>query len=122
MPYEITTVNLGIVADAGAFIAAGGTQGKRIALPNSRFRLSNPTLEPPRDNEGKEIRRTMQASDMKVEIEEVLREKKKTIEGYKRFTGRSEEQLKKDFLRNFWLTAPQARDYGLIDNIVAKKR
>ena len=53
MPYDIQTVNMGLSAQMGAFIVAGGTKGKRYSLPNSRFAMMNPALDPPYDNEGK---------------------------------------------------------------------
>lgn len=71
MPYEIQTVNMGMCAQVAAFLVAGGTEGKRFALPNSRFAMQSPILMPPFDNEGKPIMRPMQATEMKLEVEEV---------------------------------------------------
>ena len=65
-----------LMAQVGAFLVAGGTPGKRVALPNSRFAMENPRMYPPYDNEGRPIRRPMQATEMKLEVEEVMRDKK----------------------------------------------
>jgi len=122
MPYEIQTVNMGMCAQVAAFLVAGGTEGKRFALPNSRFAMQSPILMPPFDNEGKPIMRPMQATEMKLEVEEVLRDKKRMLEGFSRFTGRPYEALEQDFKRNFYLDANEAKAYGLIDKILGPKR
>ena len=99
MPYDIQTVNMGMCAQVAAFVVAGGTPGKRFALPNSRFYMSNPGIAPMYDNEGRPRTRIMQASEMKLEVEEVIREKKRMLEGFSRFTGRSIDSLRDDFKR-----------------------
>jgi len=122
MPYEIQTVNIGMCAQISAFLVAGGTPGKRYALPNSRFVLQEPYLYPSYDAEGNPRTRIMQATEMKLEVEEVLRDRKRMLEGFSGFTGRSVELLKKDFGRNFYLDAAEAKEYGLIDSVLAPKR
>ena len=62
-----------------------------------------------------------QATEMKVEVEEILRDKKVLLEGYSRFTGRSMDLMKTDFKRDFYLAADEAIDYGLIDKILGPK-
>lgn len=121
MPYPVHTVNMGIAADVGAFLVASGTPGKRLALPNSRFLLAQPQLLPPRDNEGKVIRRPMQATEMQLEVTEVLRDKERLVKGYSSFTGRSEEQIRDDLRRDVYLSATEAVDYGLIDAVMTPK-
>ena len=74
------------------------------------------------DQEGKPIMRPMQATEMQIEVEEVMRDKKRMLEGFASFTGRSIDQLKKDFGRDFYLTAPEAKEYGVIDQILMPKR
>jgi len=122
MPYDIQTVNMGMCAQVAAFVVAGGTPGKRFALPNSRFYMSNPGIAPMYDNEGRPRTRIMQASEMKLEVEEVIREKKRMLEGFSRFTGRSVDSLREDFKRDFYLTADEALTYGLVDQTLASKR
>ena len=121
MPYDMQTVNMGIAADVAAFLVAGGTKGKRYALPNARFCLTNPRLVPPYDEDGNPIMRPMQATEMQLEVEEVLRDKQRMLEGYARFTGRSMDRLKADFGRDFYLPASDAKEYGLIDNLLQSK-
>lgn len=121
MPYDIQTVNMGLSAQVGAFLVAGGTPGKRIALPNSRFAMMNPRLDPPMDQEGKPRQRIYQATEMRLEVAEVLRDKKRMLEGFSKFTGRPIELLEKDFKRDFYLTASEAQQYGLVDKILQPK-
>jgi len=121
MPYDIQTVNMGVCAQVAAFLVAGGTPGKRFALPNSRFAMQNPGIVPPRDEEGRPIMRPMQATEMQLEVEEVLRDKKRVLEGFSRFTGRPLERLEADFARDFYLDANEAQAYGLVDKILLPK-
>jgi len=122
MPYEIQTVNMGICAQIGTFLCASGSPGKRFALPNARFVMQNPRLDPPRDREGKPVQRVMQATEMQLEVSEVLRDKKRLLKGLSQFTGRSVEMIETDFARDFYLDAEEAKAYGLIDQILLPKR
>jgi ATP-dependent Clp protease protease subunit len=122
MPYPIQTVNIGMCAQMGAFLVGGGSPGKRFALPNSRFVMMNPRIDPRYDDEGRLMTRPMQATEMKLEVEEVLRDKKRMLEGFSKFTGRSVDQLRADFGRDFYLSADEALKYGLIDQILGSKR
>jgi len=122
MPYEIQTVNMGMCAQVSAFLVAGGSKGKRYALPNSRFAMQNPGIIPPLDDKGNPIMRPMQATEMQLEVQETLRDKKRMLEGFSRFTGRSVDQLEQDFLRDFYLTADEAVKYGLVDQLLLPKR
>ena len=122
MPYEIQTVNIGICAQISAFLVAGGTPGKRFALPNARFSLQSPGSYPSVDQEGKPRQRIMQATEMQLEVEEVLRDNKRMLEGFSRFTGRPLELLRDEFKRDFYLDATEAKQYGLIDQILLPKR
>ena len=121
MPFNINTVNLGMAAQVGAFLVASGTPGKRVALPNARFHMKNPRVDPPVDQEGNPVQRIMQATEMRLEVEEVLRDKKRVLEGFSRSTGRSLDQLNQDFRRDFYLNAYEASQYGLIDRILLPK-
>jgi len=121
MPYKIQTVNLGMCAQISAFLVASGTPGARMALPNARFLMTNPRIDPPRDNEGRPIQRPMQATEMRLEVAEVLRDKKRLLGGFSKFTGRSIDTLETDFKRDFFLSGDEAVEYGLIDRILAPK-
>ncbi|KAI0559184.1 Endopeptidase Clp [Gracilaria domingensis] len=109
MKYPVVTLNLGLAASMSAFLVAAGTKGKRMALPNSRFLLQSPSL--PDTVRG-------QASDVAIEVRNILNQRNRIIDGLHQFTGRSNDQLKKDLNRDMYLTAPEARTYGLIDNVL----
>eukprot|EP00967_Tisochrysis_lutea_P085960 scaffold120924_cov39-Tisochrysis_lutea.AAC.2 len=141
------------VAVVAAFLVASGTKGKRFALPNSRFRMENPRVDPIYDSDGNPQVRimqssfshladpqgtsnpamapssgkilsmiVMQATEMRLEVCEVLRDKKRMIEGLAEFTGRSVDLLTEDFKRDFYLTADEAFEYGLVDKVLVPKR
>ncbi|KAL1522766.1 hypothetical protein AB1Y20_017738 [Prymnesium parvum] len=122
MPYDIQTVNMGICAQVSAFLVAGGTKGKRFALPNSRFAMQNPGIMPPLDEKGNPRQRRMQATEMQLEVQETLRDKKRMLDGFATFTGRSLDQLTEDFSRDFYLTADEAVAYGMVDQLLLRKR
>jgi len=121
MPYEIQTVNMGMAAQVSAFLIGSGTPGKRFALPNSRFIMMNPSIEQPVDQEGNPRTRIMQATEMRLEVAEVLRDKSRMLDGFSSFTGRSRELLEKDFRRDFYLNANEAAAYGLVDKVLLPK-
>lgn len=109
MRYPIVTINLGLAASMCAFLVGAGTKGKRMALPNARFLLQAPAL-----NDA--VRG--QASDIQIEVNNVLKQREKIIKGLHSFTGRAEEQIATDLSRDMYLTAPEARTYGLIDQVL----
>ena len=109
MKYPITTINLGLAASMAAFLVGAGTKGKRMSLPNARFLLQSPSLP--------DVVRG-QASDIKIEVQNILKQRDRIVDGFHEFTGRSKEQLKKDMYRDMYLTAPEAREYGLIDSVL----
>lgn len=122
MPFDIQTLNMGLCGDVGAFIVASGTKGQRLALPNCLFSMRGTRMNPPTDQEGKPQQRPMQATEMKVEVEEVLRDKSRMLDGFSRFTGKEKTELIRDFERDFYLTAPAAVEYGLVDKILPNKK
>lgn len=109
MSYPIMTLNLGLAASMGAFLVGAGTKGRRASLPNARFLLQNPSL--PDTVRG-------QASDVEIEVKNILRQRDRIVNGFHEFTGRSKEQIEKDLSRDMYLTAPEAREYGLIDKVL----
>ena len=86
------------------------------------FVPQNPSIMPPLDEKGNPVMRPMQATEMKLEVEETLRDKKRMIEGFSSFTGRPIEHINQDFLRDFYLTADEAVQYGLVDQLLLPKR
>jgi ATP-dependent Clp protease protease subunit len=109
---ELWTYNLGACGQVSSILVAGGTPGRRVAVPNALFAMQNPILA------GPQVAKRMQASEVKVEVEQVLKEKRLMLEGISRATGRSLTKLELDFRRDFYLDAEEALDYGLIDKIL----
>jgi len=105
---EITTCCIGQAASAAAIILAAGTKGKRIALPNSRILIHQPATE---GGYG-------QSSDMEIQANEILwmRTAMETI--LARHTGRDEEVVRRDIERDKFLSAADAREYGIIDEVL----
>jgi len=121
MPYDIQTVNMGVAAQVGSYLVASGTPGKRFALPNAQFIMQNPGMYPRLDEEGKPMQRPMQATEMELEVTEVLRDKVRMLEGFSRFTGKSIASLQQDFERDFYLDAEGAMHYGIVDQLLSPK-
>ena len=107
---DITTVCLWLAASFGAVLLSWWTKGKRFSLPHSKIMIHQPLIW------GGWI--TGQASDIQIEAEEMLREKKSLTELMAQNCGKPYEQLLKDMDRNNWMTAEEAKKYGLIDKII----
>eukprot|EP00170_Pyropia_yezoensis_P006192 contig_25184_g6211 len=108
--YPIATLNLGLAASISALLVAAGTPGKRSALPNARFLLQAPNL--PEGVRG-------QASDIAVEVKEVLRQRDRFAAALNKLTGQTEEKIKEVMQRDFYLSAPEAVQFGLIDKVLS---
>lgn len=109
MKYPIATLNLGLAASMGAFLMGAGTKGMRMSLPNARFLLQAPSMMDPTRG---------QASDISIEVQHILSQRERVIKGYCSFTGKDYDSVKKDLKRDMYLTAPEAREYGLIDQVL----
>mmetsp|Transcript_10659 Transcript_10659/g.19232 ORF Transcript_10659/g.19232 Transcript_10659/m.19232 type:complete len:265 (-) Transcript_10659:1392-2186(-) len=107
---EIVTINVGLAASMASFLLGAGEKGKRLALPHSRTMIHQPMG----GAQG-------QASDIKVEAEQILRIKKNLINEYSRMTGQSYDKLVKDLDRDNFMSAYEAKDYGLIDQVIEGK-
>jgi len=108
---DVATVCLGQAASMAAVLLAGGTKGKRMAFPNARMMIHQPLG----GAEG-------QASDMEIQAKEMCRVKKRLNEILVRHTGQPLEVIERDTDRDFYLTAEDAVEYGLVDQIVAQRR
>ena len=108
---EVSTVCVGMAASMGAFLLAAGAKGKRKALPNAEIMIHQPLG----GAQG-------QASDIAIHAEQILRIKKKLNEILAKNTSKPLEVLEADTDRDHFLTAEDARDYGLIDEIIAPRR
>jgi ATP-dependent Clp protease, protease subunit len=108
---DISTVCLGQAASAAAVLLAAGTKGKRFAVPNSRILIHQPSGQ----GEG-------QSSDIEIQAREILRMRTLLEKMLSTHTGRTEEQIRKDIERDKILTADEAVEYGLIDEVIASRK
>ena len=108
---DITTVCLGQAASMAAVLMAGGAKGKRYALPNSRFLLHQPSL----------AGLGGQATDIDIHAREILRTRSNLNSLLSHHTGQTKKKIEHDVERDFILDSKQARDYGLIDEIITSK-
>ncbi len=106
---DVSTICIGLAASMGSFLLAGGAKGKRFALPNSEILIHQP-LGGARG----------QASDVQIHAEHLLRTKKKLTQMLADNTGRSYEQIELDSDRDRYMTADEAKEYGLIDAVITK--
>src|SRR5918992_104677 len=105
---QIETTCLGQAASAAAILLAAGAPGKRAALSNARILLTQPATEATRGD----------SSDLEIQAREIMR-MRETMEGILvRHAGRTKEQVRADIERDKFLTAHEAKDYGLIDEII----
>ncbi|WP_443738729.1 MULTISPECIES: ATP-dependent Clp endopeptidase proteolytic subunit ClpP [Treponema] len=107
---DIQTICIGQACSMGALILAGGTIGKRFSLPSSRIMIHQPSGG---------VRG--QESDITVQAKELLRIKKLSIEFLAEKTGKSYEQVAKDIERDFYMTATEAKEYGIVDKVMPKR-
>ena len=106
---EVVTICVGLAASMGAFLLAAGTKGKRVALPHSRIMIHQPL--------GGTSRR--QASDIEIEAREILRMKEMLNRSLADMSGQSFEKIEKDTDRDYFMSAEEAMNYGLIDRVIA---
>ena len=109
---DVSTICVGMAASMGAFLLAGGTPGKRMALPNAEIMIHQPMGGMPSGS---------QASDMEITTAHILHTKKKINEILAKETGKPIEVIEKDTDRDNWLTAAQAKEYGLIDVVIENR-
>ena len=107
---DITTYCIGQAASMAALLLAAGTKGKRFALPNSRMLIHQPSLGG----------LSGQATDIDIQAREILRMREITSEILAQHTGQLLERIQRDVERDFILNATQAKEYGLVDEIIVK--
>ena len=107
---DVSTICMGMAASMGAFLLAGGTKGKRMALPNAEIMIHQPSG----GTEG-------QATEIQIAAEHILKTKKKLNDILAANTGKDYDIIAADTERNYWMTAEEAKEYGLIDSIVTKR-
>jgi ATP-dependent Clp protease protease subunit len=103
----VTSVCIGLAASAATIILLGGDKGRRLALPNTRILLHQPS----------QAMRGV-ASDIEISANEILRIRKRINDLLSEETGQSLEQVQKDLNRDYWLSAAQAVEYGLLDKVI----
>ena len=106
---DVVTICVGLAASMGAFLLSAGTKGKRLALPHSRIMIHQPL--------GGTSQR--QASDIEIEAREILRIKDMLNQSMADMTGQPLEKIAKDTDRDYFLSAAEAKEYGLIDRVIA---
>lgn len=106
---DVSTICIGLAASMGAFLLAGGAKGKRYALPNAEIMIHQP-LGGARG----------QATDMQIQVEQILKIKNKLNQMLSENTGQNIETIKNDTERDNYMSAEEAKEYGLIDNVITK--
>ena len=107
---EVSTINVGLAASMGSFLLVGGAKGKRLALPHSRVMIHQPAAG---GIQG-------QASDIKVEAEQILAVRERVVNYYAQLSGQPKEKVALDIDRDNFLSAQEAKDYGLIDQVISR--
>ena len=110
MECDVTTYCIGMAASMGAVLLASGTKGKRYALPNSRVMIHQPSG----GAQG-------QASDISISAKEIIRWRKILNEVLAEQSGQPVKKIEKDTDRDYYMTALEAKEYGLVDEVVERK-
>ena len=106
-PCDIATYGMGLAASMGQFLLSGGTKGKRYALPHARIMMHQPSAG---------VGGT--AADIAIQAEQFAQTKREMAELIAEHTGQTFEQITKDSDRDRWMTAQQAKDYGIVDHVI----
>jgi ATP-dependent Clp protease protease subunit len=109
IPNDVSTVCMGLAASMGQFLLCAGTPGKRYALPHSRILMHQPSAQ----FQG-------QAADIAIQAEQIIYMKRMMAERIAFHTGQAIERIEADSDRDRWFTADEARDYGIVDQVIAK--
>ena len=107
---DVSTICIGMAASMGAFLLSCGAKGKRIALPNAEVMIHQPSA----GTQGK-------VTDMEIDVEHFLKIKQRINKILADNTGKTPEQIKSDSERDNWMTAEEAKEYGLIDKVIYKR-
>ena len=105
---NVVTICVGLAASMGAFLLSAGAKGKRLALPHSRIMIHQPSMGGFRG----------QATDIDIEAKEILRTRKQLDQVLADNCGKDVDQVRSDTERDYWLSAQEALEYGLIDRVV----
>ena len=105
---DVQTIGIGLQASMGAMLLSSGAKGKRFVLPNSRIMIHQPSYGSPQSK----------VTDQEIELREGLLLKKLLIEMLAKNTGKDVKQVEKDMDRDNWMSAEEAKKYGIIDEII----
>ncbi|MFQ5834931.1 MAG: ATP-dependent Clp endopeptidase proteolytic subunit ClpP [bacterium] len=108
---DVSTICMGQAASAAALLLAAGTPGKRLSLPNANILIHQP-MGGARG----------QASDVGIQARQILRVKDRLNEIFVKHTGQKKERIERDTDRDFYMTAEEAKEYGLIDKVIESKK
>ncbi|HJC08237.1 MAG TPA: ATP-dependent Clp protease proteolytic subunit [Candidatus Gemmiger stercorigallinarum] len=111
---DVSTICVGMAASMGAFLLASGTKGKRFALPNAEILIHQPLI----GGQGGGL--SGQATDIKIHADHMVFVKNRMNQMLSEYTGQPLEVVQRDTERDNYMTAQQAKDYGLIDAIISK--
>ena len=109
---HVATICIGQAASVAALLLCAGTHGKRFALPNSRVLIHQPTMGG----------LSGQATDIDIHAREILRVRAGLNEIMAKHTGQPLEKVERDVERDFWMNSQQAREYGIVDEIIEKHK
>jgi ATP-dependent Clp protease protease subunit len=107
---DVSTLCMGMAASMGSFLLCAGAKGKRFALPNSRIMIHQPSG----GAQG-------QATDIEIQAREILRLREQLNAIYAERTGQPIERIKSDVERDFFMSGPEAAEYGLIDQVISRR-
>jgi ATP-dependent Clp protease protease subunit len=108
---DISTICIGQAASMGALLLAAGTPGKRFALPNSRILIHQPSMSG----------LAGQATDIDIHAKEILRLRESMNQILSKHTGQIMDRIEKDVERDYIMTAGQAKEYGIVDQVITRK-
>jgi ATP-dependent Clp protease protease subunit len=108
---QVSTICLGQAASMGAFLLSGGAPGKRFALPNARIMIHQPSG----GSQG-------QATDIEIQAKEIIRLKKRLNEIMAKNTKQPLERIERDTERDYFMSAVEAKEYGLVDEVISSKK
>jgi ATP-dependent Clp protease protease subunit len=105
---EVTTICLGQAASMGAVLLAAGAAGKRLALPNARVLIHQPLM----------AGLSGQATDIDIQAQEIMKLRETLSDVLVRHTGQSKEQIQEDTERDYYMSAIEAKEYGIVDKVI----
>ena len=107
---DVSTMCIGFAASMGAFLLAAGAKGKRFSLPNSKIMIHQPSG----GSQG-------QATEIEIQAREILKTREQLNKILAERTGQPLERIAKDTERDYYMTADETKDYGLIDKVISKR-